>query len=194
MDESKNFIIIFPVLLKNRYLCIIIIRCKKRMSIDRPSFESLFKAHYQQLYCFARTMVGEEESHDVVESAFEALWNHQADVEMDTVKAYLYRIVRNQCINQLSHQKLQQRYVAYIQQSTSDVTSEDSLAEREERARVVDRVLAAMKPLTREILTDCYVNGKKYKEVAEAREMSVSNVKKHMVAALRIIREMKESK
>jgi len=42
---------------------------------------------------------------------------------------------------------------------------------------------------THSILLACYVDGKKYKEVAEMMNISISTVKKHIVKALRIIRE-----
>ena len=44
---------------------------------------------------------------------------------------------------------------------------------------------------------ECYVayiiNGKKYKDVADEMGISISTVKKHMVKALKIIREMKKN-
>ena len=48
--------------------------------------------------------------------------------------------------------------------------------------------------LSKEILEACYIQGKKYKEVAEEMKISISTVKKHMVRALKILRDLKNAK
>jgi RNA polymerase sigma-70 factor (ECF subfamily) len=49
--------------------------------------------------------------------------------------------------------------------------------------------LRTLTPQTQLILQECYVNRKKYKEVAEELEISTNTVKKHIVKALKTIRE-----
>ena len=44
-------------------------------------------------------------------------------------------------------------------------------------------------PHTRHILEECYIQRKKYQEVAEELNISVSAVRKHIVKALQVIRE-----
>lgn len=162
---------------------------------DHNAFEALFKDCYMQLFCFARSMVNdEEECRDIVGAAFEGVWKRLAEIDEKTVKAYLYRTVRNNCINYLSHQHLEHQYAAYYKAVTEDVMTDEGMAESEERTHVMRQVLSAMNPTTREILTACYVDGKKYREVAEDRGISISTVKKHMVAALRTIREARIKK
>jgi hypothetical protein len=38
----------------------------------------------------------------------------------------------------------------------------------------------------------CYIDGKKYVEVAEEMQISIASVKKHMVKALKKVREIKK--
>lgn len=162
---------------------------------DRNVFEALFRAYYMQLFCFARGMVNdEEECRDIVGAAFEGVWKHFAEIEQSTVKAYLYRTVRNNCINYLSRQHLERKYADYYRTVTADVTTDDGIADHEERTLRMKQVLGTMSQTTRDILTACYVDRKKYREMAADRGVSVSTVKKHMVEALRIIREANTKK
>ena len=141
---------------------------------DHNAFEALFKGYYMQLFCFARNMVNdEEECRDIVGAAFEGVWKRLAEIDEKTVRAYL---------------------AAYYKAVTEDVMTDEGMAENDERTHVIRQVLDAMNPTTREILTACYVDGKKYREVAEDRGISISTVKKHMVAALRTIREARIKK
>lgn len=158
-------------------------------------FEQLFRQLYKPLLCFARTMVGdEEECRDIVDAAFEGLWKHYAEIDEATVKSYLYSAVRNNCIIYLNRQKVQRRYIDHYRQITADVTQEDSLAEHEYRTAKVRKVLDSMDDTTRGIFISCYVDGLKYKDVAAQRMISVSTVKKHMVKALRLVREQRAEK
>lgn len=162
---------------------------------DTSVFNNLFQQLSQPLFCFAHAMVGdEEECRDIVDAAFEGLWKHYAEIEETTVKSYLYSAVRNNCIIYLNKQKVQRRYIEHYKQITADVTNEDSLAEHEYRRVMIKKVLDSMDSTTREIFISCYVDGEKYKDVAQRRGISVSTVKKHMVRALRQVREQRLEK
>ena len=136
----------------------------------------------------------EEECRDIVEAAFEGLWKHYAEIDGTTVKSYLYSSVRNHCIIYLNRKKVQRRYIEHYKQITADVTTENTLAEHEYRTAKIRKVLHSMDDTTRLVFISCYVDGLKYKDVAEQRGISISTVKKHMVKALRLIREQRIEK
>ena len=69
--------------------------------------------------------------------------------------------------------------------------SMDTLEWQEREARVKE-ILDAMKPLTRDIFIACYVDHKKYAEVATLMAISIDTVKKHIKKALRFIREKRQ--
>ena len=58
-----------------------------------------------------------------------------------------------------------------------------------ERVRRMERCLERMTDPTRSIVKQCYYDGKKYREVAEERGITPDGVKKHIVKALRMLRE-----
>ena len=59
--------------------------------------------------------------------------------------------------------------------------------------KTVRQVLDRMGPPTDAILKACYADGKKYREVAQEMGVSVATVKKHMVKALKMLREIKKT-
>lgn len=159
--------------------------------IGESDFDSLFRSYYAKLFCFARRMVSdEEECHDIVTAVFEEAWKHFDAIDPATAPTYLYSSVRNRCINHLHHEGRRMEYIEFCRATTDVFTTADTLAEEEARRAVVEQVLEAIGPPTREILVACYIDGMKYREAAEAMGISLSTVKKHMVKALKIIDEM----
>ena len=148
-------------------------------------FGTLFRTYYEPLYYFALQYVPDEDDcRDIVAGVFEQLWRNIADIRPDTVRALLYTHVRNRCIDLLRHEKQKHQYAEFVARHS----------QRYIEARIVTEVLDSIGEPTHSILLACYVDGKKYKEVAERMNISISTVKKHIVKALRIIREKRKER
>ncbi len=157
-------------------------------------FDQLFRTYFQRLYLFVHQYVSsEEECRDIVSATYEDVWRNYDSVDPTSVKAYLYRTARNRMIDFLRKEDKRQRYVAYATAMSQRYIHEDRLAEQEHSEHIVAQLLRQMGEPTGSILAACYIEGKKYKEVAEEMNMSVANVKKHMVRALRAVREVKKN-
>lgn len=158
-------------------------------------FDALFRTYYEPLYYFALQYVPDEDDcRDIVAGVFEQLWRNVSDIRPDTVRALLYTHVRNRCIDLLRHEKQKQQYADFVAHHSQHYIEAHEYDHQEERERIVAEVLDSIGEPTLSILLACYVEGKKYKEVAEMMEISVSTVKKHIVKALRIIREKREAR
>ncbi len=158
--------------------------------IDQADFDRLFRQCYAELIVFAHRMVwSDDECHDIVTGAYEMLWRHFERIDGLTARAWLYRTVRNGCLDHLEHMRHQNDYAELQRRLTSCVDESDWLAERDERAKVVEDVLGKMDDKTRMVLHACYVERKKYRQVAEEMGISVNTVKKYVMRALRTIRE-----
>ena len=66
---------------------------------------------------------------------------------------------------------------------------ETEYLEQDERMMHISKAMEKLTPHTRHILEECYIQRKKYQEVAEELNISVSAVRKHIVKALQVIRE-----
>lgn len=158
--------------------------------LEKSEFDSVFREFYSQLYFFARQYVDDDEAcRDIVSGAFERLWQNFSKVERVSVKSFLYIAVRNLCVDHARHVSRHREYARYVAAMSRYATDASSLLEREELQRRVNRKIGELKPPTRDIFVACYVERKKYKEVAEQMGISVSTVKKHIVKALKAMRQ-----
>ena len=152
-------------------------------------FEQLYKKNYTSLYYYAfRFITDENACKDIVNDVFEKAWQNFEKMNPETASAYLYAQVRNRCIDRLRHQQVEEQYADFYRAITEkDVdTSPD---EREERLQRIEAFIEQLKDPTKTILKECYYENKKYQEVAEDFGISTNGVKKHIMKALKMLRE-----
>ena len=156
---------------------------------DKTGIDILFKEYYPQLYYYAYHLINDiEASKDIVSDAFEFLWNNYGKVNKVTVKSYLYTYVRNKSIDYLRHQNVHQQFVQLYTNLTQDYVETD-YQEWDEKMLAIQKAMQKLTPHTKHILEECYVEKKKYQEVAEELNIIVSAVRKHIVKALQTIRK-----
>lgn len=157
-------------------------------------FDRLFREYYKPLLFYAlRFVEDQEDCHDIVMAVFEEVWRNHESLSAETTKAFLYTIVRNKCIDYLRRQNLHSRYVTYTELMSRGYSEDHHEWESYEKNNTIKKVLDQIGSPTREILEACYLQEKKYKEVAEEMQISVATVKKHMVRALKMLREIKKT-
>lgn len=152
-------------------------------------FDKVFRLYYEPMYFFARHFVDEEEAcRDLVMDVFEDLWRHRDGVKTEAAKSWLFVDLRNKCIDYLRRQNRARQYEVTALLLNKEWAETADPLEQQERERIVARRLGALPETTRRIFEACYVEGKKYKEVAEEMGISISTVKKHVVRALKIVK------
>lgn len=157
--------------------------------IDHPLFNKMFKEWYEQFVYFAYYFVCDVEvCKDIVNDAFEYLWRNQERIEEETAKTYMYSIIRSRCIDHLRRQNSHDEYVEFTLKLTREMLKEGN-GEPDERILQIRRAMKNLPPTTCHILEQCYIHNKSYKEVAEELNLSVAAIHKHIVKALRILRE-----
>ncbi len=154
-------------------------------------FNEVFRAYYKPLYFFARQYVDDvDECHDIVESAFEDILLHFASIEQATARQYLYINVRNKCIDWLRHLNTRKQYAAQVMMMGDIYYDPHRTMEIKERERIIDQVLNTLEPPTKDIFIACYVDRKRYKEVAKLMNITEVVVKNHIMKALKMIRSL----
>ena len=160
---------------------------------QREDFDHIYREHYKALFIFTKRYLEEDEDcHDLLNDAFENLWTHFDDIHIDTALPYLYTVLRRKCIDFLRKKKTEQKFIDFCKASSDRYDSHEHIQELKERERQIKEVIDSLPDTTREIFCLCFVEHKKYAETAETLEISVSTVKKHIVRALKIIREKRE--
>lgn len=156
---------------------------------ELADFDAFFKEYYVALYSYVHSIINNwEASRDIASDAFEYIWKNYGRIEKSTAKSYLFIYVRNRAIDYLRHQDIRSLY-AEMAFKLDEQFTETEYQEQDYRMHRVRQVMDSLTPYTRHILEECYLNEKKYKDVAEELHISVSAVRKHIVKALKLIRE-----
>ena len=159
--------------------------------MDKASFEQLFRDNYVKAYYLAlRILHDDEASKDVVADAFELVWRRLQDSDVDKLSSYLLTTVKNVCLDYIRKQNIRNRYVqASVQSVGKQSFNPEEVDLHEEKIQTIMRSLDELTPRTQQIVTMCYVQRKKYREVAEELGISESAVKKHIMQALSYMRQ-----
>ena len=159
--------------------------------MDKASFEQLFRDNYGKAYYLAlRILHDDEASKDVVADAFELVWRRLQDSDVDKLSSYLLTAVKNVCLDYIRKQNIRSRYVqASVMAVGKQSFNPDEGDLHEEKIQTIMRSLDELTPRTQQIVTMCYVQRKKYREVAEELGISESAVKKHIMQALSYMRQ-----
>jgi len=161
----------------------------RHIAFLEKEFEELFRENYSRLfYCAYDITNNAEVSKDIVGDVFSEAWGQYARLREERADAYLYRSVRNRSIDYLRHRSIERRYRQVFLDMESEWEDED-LESLEENIAYMRRILATFSSQTRLIFELCYFKGQKYKEVAEAMNLSEAAIHKHMVKAFAILRE-----
>lgn len=152
-------------------------------------FEAFFKENYAPFYFFALQLINDEEmSKDIVNDSFELAWTKIDSIEIINWKSYLLSYIRNKCVDYIRHQEVKRKYAEFYLKLALE-SRNDCTSEYDERILKIRNVIQSFSPQTKLIFQECYLREKKYKEVAEELGISVNAVKKHIVKALKILRE-----
>lgn len=155
------------------------------MVLTQHAFDKLFRQYEQKLCAIAYSYVRDAHTaKDVVQDSFALLWTHRKEIEFTNIDAYLFRIVRNRCleyrrnaqIGKNVYEKILMKERGMMDYYTRTIEScdPDELF-RTEIMEICRAELERMPHLTRQIFT-YRLHGKSYKEIAELLNISLKKV------------------
>jgi RNA polymerase sigma-70 factor (ECF subfamily) len=159
---------------------------------SQEAFEILFKEHYSGLCGYARKYVFDlDQAEEIVQDLFFNLWKKKNNLFIDTsIEAYLFRAVRNACLNYLKHQKVKQYHADTIKKNPSaghsDMANPMEILELQTK---IDEAVESLPPERQKIFRLSRYEGLKYKEIADQLGLSVKTVEAQMGKALKSLRE-----
>lgn len=174
----------------------------KRISRDdRKAFDELFRKLYPRLVPFAcRYTRSTAVARDLVQDAFVALWQHRKEIDPNrSLKAYLYRIVRNKALNHLRDHSVETIGVEPAdehQLKSNDQEEEHSKDTFQENSGVLmDHLrqwIGELPERRREAFELSRFEGLDHEEIAGVMDVSVNTVNNHIVSALKFLKERYE--
>lgn len=155
-------------------------------------FEEIFRDHYSALCSYANMYLNDvDASEDMVQEVFLKLWKSKESLQIRTsMKSYLFRAVRNACLNMIDHINIREEYKKFnireVQEDESNFTDESIVSELEEKIR---KTIDTLPVERRKVFVMSRYEGLKYKEIAEKLNISVKTVENQMGKALQFMRE-----
>lgn len=159
------------------------------LDIKIKHFEGIFHQYSRNLLLYAlHYLPAREEVEDVVQEVFLNFWKTDAFdlLKGEALKTYLFRSVRNNCLNRLEKKDVMRNGVDLLYDS---VAEEEAGALNEELIRQIQDTIETMAPQTREIIKLIFWKGMKYREAADALGISVNTVKTLLKNGIRHLRD-----
>lgn len=154
----------------------------------REVFGHFFKSYYDRLYYYALQLLKDEEaSRDIVSGVFAHVWENFDTYDMQTLPAFLLKTVKNKCLDYLRHTAVHAQYADYYLHAVDQCYEDNDI--QKERQWQVEEMLDLLPDTTRHVLEECYLNHKKYREVADEMNVCQETVKRHIIKALKLLRE-----
>jgi len=158
---------------------------------NEKAFESLFQSHYANLCGYAVKYVWElDQAEEIVQDLFFNIWSKRSDLNItSSIESYLFRAVRNACLNYLKHLKVRDSYASNVKESYNEGRDHDhNPVEVLELQDKIDEAIEALPPERKKIFMLSRHEGLKYKEIAEQLGISVKTVEAQMGKALKHLR------
>ena len=160
--------------------------------INHQAIETMFHNHYTGLCRYAFTILkDQEEAEEVVQQLFIRLWEKRRETNiLKDTRAYLYRAVYNQSLNELKRLKRNAMHTEVTEDLMvkADGGTSDGIMSRELEVRI-ETAIQTLPEKCGEVFRLSRYDEMTYKEIAEKLEISVKTVENQMGKALRLMRQ-----
>ncbi len=152
-------------------------------------FKDIFEQYYTPIKNFLYYKCGDiDQSEDLAQDVFVKLWDKRDEVQLETVKSYLYTIASNMLLNKIRHDKVVVNFAEKNKDRYEEYSPEFQLEEKEFKQEL-EGVISSIPEKQREVFLMNRIEEMTYKEIAERLELSVKAVEKRMHGALSHLRE-----
>ena len=156
----------------------------------QQNFEYWFRKYYTALCFFAQSILhNEEDAKDIVQDCFIKLWdNTSITAKQDTVRSFLYTMVRNSCIDHIRKSSVAAKATLHLQQSDQETDYFDELVFAEMVRQVLEHI-EALPANMRHIVDQYYLQGKKYNHIASELSTTPDAVRMQKTRAIKLLKE-----
>ena len=158
------------------------------MRTETTDIEQLYKDYYQRMLTMAQRMLKDaDEANDTVSDVFARLADGSLKLPEERPENYLMVTVRNLCLDRIHRMTIRERVERNLTLSQpSMVTVETDLVRAEEMIAYAERTFPNMMWRVFQLRFD---EGLRYREIAERLGISEVAVYKHLVEALKKLKE-----
>lgn len=155
-------------------------------------FETIYAQYYTGLCTYANNFILDaDEAEEIVQGIILKMWEQKENIEnINSLKSYLFRSVKNTCLNQIKHQKLEEKYreKAWVELKKIEADFIDPYHNTELESQI-NEAIQDLPERCREVFEMSRFEGKKNKEISEHFDISVKAVEANITRALTILRK-----
>ena len=163
---------------------------------DMGAFREIYRKYTPIMQSFAEKFTDQATAEDLVQDVFMQIWvNRETSSINESLQAYLFRAVRNRCINYLEHLKVKASYEAQEMielqiREAEFYESPEQLLIRKEQLERVRQEIEKLPDKSRKVFKMAYDEGKKAAEIAKELQISVRTVETQIYNALKTLRSV----
>ena len=165
---------------------------------NKNVFKDIYATYYNDLcqFIYHRFIKDKDETEDIVQGVLIKLWEKRDELEkINSLKSYLYKSVYHAALNYLEHQAVKRKYqaeeISYLKEAELP-EEQDSI--RNDQLKEVKSYINELPEQTQKVFILKYKEGKKYKEIAEALNISPKTVETLIYRGLKQIRKKIKNK
>lgn len=157
---------------------------------NNQAFRYLYNKYAATLRYFAAKYVDDDDTiEDVIQDAFLNLWEKRNEFKTEnTIKAYLYKIVRSFSVDTIRRRNIANRYAEKMILEKDDQEFFLENIVESEVFQMIQAVFNELSPACREVY-QLSLHGKSHEEISQLLNISVNTVKKHKNNANHYMRE-----
>ncbi|MEX0778798.1 MAG: RNA polymerase sigma-70 factor [Balneolales bacterium] len=162
---------------------------------DERAFERLFKQYYFPLTRFAWRLIDSKAiAEELVQDLFADIWEERETWSYaGELRLYLYRKVKQKCLNHFKHQKVRHKYDSqWMEQwETSFINFEEQENEQQVKLlnEAINNAVEDLPPRSKMTFKLHKHDGLTYPEIAEVMDISLKTVESQMTRAMKILRD-----
>lgn len=166
------------------------IRFKNVQLGDENAFEILFKTYYARLCYYANSLTEDiNEAEEIVQNMFLQIWEKRENINLEaSFKSYIYKAVKNRCLNYLRNKKLKSGHLSVIKMDEGDSFDANDALHLEEIHDKLYEVLEELPPKCKQIFQMSRMEGLKHQEIANQLDLKVKTVENQIGIALKYLR------
>lgn len=149
---------------------------------NEGAFKVLFKRYYPALCLYCKRYIDDRHAReDIVQEVFITLWNKRNEIVWDNSAIYyLKACAKNSCLNYLTHQSYEQKYIKdYTTKTPAYDKDGDNVYTLAELQRLLRESLEKVSEECRKVYIMSYMQGKSNIEIAELMGISTKTVERY---------------
>jgi RNA polymerase sigma-70 factor (ECF subfamily) len=161
---------------------------------DDAAFKLFFKKHFTSLcaFCQYKFDFDLDQAKDIAHTAFVKLWENRQSISPElSVKAYIYAIVHNLCLDTLKNDKVRRRHIQYMKGQSQEATAANDYhsLDFKQLEEMIEKTIEDFPPQMRRIFELSRKEELRYAEIAGQLGISVKTVETQMGRALAKLRK-----